>query len=78
MEGCYPTVKCTAHHWCAYNVGALDGKPSGSVYYCLSNMDMQAHSCACPPGTTHGIAWGNRSSYGQQTGAGSLKLQHEA
>eukprot|EP00974_Lingulodinium_polyedra_P052655 5065011-Lingulodinium_polyedra.AAC.1 len=41
-------------------------------------MDMQAHSCACPTGATHGAAWGNRYSYGQQTGAGRLKLQHEA
>eukprot|EP00974_Lingulodinium_polyedra_P084967 8224946-Lingulodinium_polyedra.AAC.1 len=41
-------------------------------------MDMQAHSCACPPGATHGIAWGNRSSYGQESGVGSLKLQHAA
>eukprot|EP00974_Lingulodinium_polyedra_P045250 4339678-Lingulodinium_polyedra.AAC.1 len=41
-------------------------------------MAMQAHLCACPPGAAHGIAWGNRSSYGQDSGAGSLKLQHEA
>eukprot|EP00974_Lingulodinium_polyedra_P000577 55263-Lingulodinium_polyedra.AAC.1 len=41
-------------------------------------MDIQAHSCACLPGTTHGIVWGNRSSYGQESGDGSFKLQHEA
>eukprot|EP00974_Lingulodinium_polyedra_P058145 5600202-Lingulodinium_polyedra.AAC.1 len=61
MEGCYPTAKCTAHRWCSYNAGALDGKPSGSVCYCLSSLEIRAHSCACPQGTPHGAAWGNRS-----------------
>eukprot|EP00974_Lingulodinium_polyedra_P043412 4168508-Lingulodinium_polyedra.AAC.1 len=67
MEGRYPTVKRAAHRWCAYNVGGLDGKPSGSVYFCLSNLGLQAHACACPQGTAHGIAWGNRSFYGRES-----------
>eukprot|EP00974_Lingulodinium_polyedra_P085278 8256207-Lingulodinium_polyedra.AAC.1 len=69
MEGCDPTVECAAHRWCSYKVGALGGKPSGCVYHCLSNLEIQARSCACPKGATHGIAWGNRSFYGREPGS---------
>eukprot|EP00974_Lingulodinium_polyedra_P025301 2445488-Lingulodinium_polyedra.AAC.1 len=55
----------------------MDGEPSGCVCYCLSTLELQAHTCACPKGTTHGIAWGNSSFYGRETGVGSLKLQYE-
>ena len=34
LNGCYPNVRHTAHHWCAYDVGKLDGQPSACVYYC--------------------------------------------
>eukprot|EP00974_Lingulodinium_polyedra_P003495 329141-Lingulodinium_polyedra.AAC.1 len=56
----------------------MDGNPSGCVYYCLSNLDLEAHTRVCPRGATHGIAWGNRSLYGRESGAGSTRLQHES
>eukprot|EP00974_Lingulodinium_polyedra_P093660 9076812-Lingulodinium_polyedra.AAC.1 len=68
MEAFYPTVKCSARHWCSYKAGVLDGKPSGCVYYCLSNIEIQARSCVCPKGISHGVAWGNRSLYGRTKG----------
>ena len=77
--GCYPTVKPTARHWCAYDydVGKFEGTPSMRVFFCLSNLSLRDHACACPIGAPHGTAWGNRSVHNSAPGSSSLRYHHE-
>eukprot|EP00974_Lingulodinium_polyedra_P070411 6812999-Lingulodinium_polyedra.AAC.1 len=41
-------------------------------------MKLKASFCARAEGISRGIAWGNRSVYGRESGAGRLKFQRES